>query len=329
VVSRLSKILVTAPADEKFRKAFVDELASIGDVEFLSDIPRNKRSSALAHADVLISWRLERELKSSEFAAIPNVKLLQFLSAGVDHLPFSKLPPTVRIASNAGAYAEQMAEHTIAMMLATYKNLLDEHKKLVKGIFDQESESRRLQGASCVILGFGGIGKACAKRLHCFKVKIYAINTSGKTNEPVDFIGTLEDLEYVLRLADVVIVSIPLTKTTRNLIGKREFTWMKDDATIVNVARGDIINEAALYRKLKTHPNFHAAIDTWWLEPSDGKKLRTRYPFLKLPNFLGSPHNSGNVPDAMSVAATYAAENVKRFLRNELISGIVNRNDYR
>ena len=325
----MAKILVTLPTDEKFRKAFLDELAPLADVEFLSDVPRNKRSSELAEADVLISWKLVDELKPVEFAAIHNVQLLHFLSAGVDHVPFSKLPPTIRIASNAGAYAEQMAEHAIAMILATYKNLLDEHNKLVKGFFDQQSISRRLQGASCVILGFGGIGKACAQRLRCFKVKIYAINTSGRTDGRVDFIGTLRDLEYVLRLADVVIVSIPLTRATRNLIGKRELAWMKDKATIVNVARGDIINQAALYRKLKTHPNFHAAIDTWWFEPSSGEKFRTRYPFLKLPNLLGSPHNSGNVPDAMSVAATYAAENVKRFLKNEPISGIVNRNDYR
>jgi len=96
----------------------------------------------------------------------------------------------------------------------------------------------------------------------------------------------------------------------------------------VNVARGEIINEAALYERLKTHPRFNSAIDTWWREPSDGEKFRTRHPFLKLPNFLGSPHNSGIIPDALPVAATYAAENVKRFFNNEQIGGVVKRSDY-
>jgi phosphoglycerate dehydrogenase-like enzyme len=103
---------------------------------------------------------------------------------------------------------------------------------------------------------------------------------------------------------------------------------MKDDATIVNVSRGDIIDEKALYEKLRTYPNFHAAIDTWWDEPSARGKFRTRYPFLKLTNVLGSPHNSGIVPDALPVAFAYAADNVKRFLKGQPISGIVNRSDY-
>jgi glycerate dehydrogenase len=324
----MPKILVTFRADQEFRRAVLDVLAPSGNVVFLSDVREEERSSEIAAADVLISWHPGLELKTSELVAISSVKLLQLLSAGVDHMPFSEIPPTITIASNAGAYAEQMAEHAVAMILAVYKNLLDRHNKLVKGIFDQKNVNRRLDGSRCAILGFGGIGKASARRLRCFGVKILAINTSGKTDEPVEFAGTLNDLEYVLRLADIVLVSLPLTKSTRDLIGKRELDWMKSDVTIVNVARGDIINEAALYEKLKTHSTFNAAIDAWWVEPTGKEKFRTHYPFLKLPNLLGSPHNSGIVQDAMIAAAVYAAQNVKRFLSNERISGVVNRSDY-
>jgi len=324
----MAKILVTLSANEKLRKAILGALNHAGEVVFLSDLPQKERSSELAAADVLISWSLRRELKPSEFAKLSNVKLLQLLSAGVDHIPFSRIPPTVTIASNAGAYAAQMAEHVVAMILAIDKNLLNGHNKLVKGVFDQKNVNRMLDGSTCAILGFGGIGKASARRLRCFGVKILALNTSGRTDEPVEFIGTLKDLEYVLRRADTVIVSLPLTRYTRGLIGKRELGWMKDDATLVNVARGDIINEAALFQKLKIHANFNAAIDTWWVEPLRQGKFKTRYPFLKLPNVLGSPHNSGIVADAMVVGAVFAAENVKRFLTHERVMGVIDRENY-
>jgi glycerate dehydrogenase len=221
-----------------------------------------------------------------------------------------------------------MAEHILAMTLAVTKNLLDRYNKLKNGIFDQTNANRMLKGSTCAILGFGGIGKATARLLRCFGVKIYAINSTGKTDESVEFIGTLENLEYVLRHADVVVVALPLTNSTRRLIGSRELGWIKDSAILVNVARGDIIDETALYEKLKADPGFTAAVDAWWNEPLRNGTFRTNYPFLELPNFLGSPHNSGIVPAALTKGAAYAVENVKRFLNHEPVVGIVRRSDY-
>jgi glycerate dehydrogenase len=94
------------------------------------------------------------------------------------------------------------------------------------------------------------------------------------------------------------------------------------------VARGDIINEAALFEKLKQHPTFNAGIDAWWVEPLRDGKFQTTYPFLTLPNVLGSPHNSGLVPSALVSAAVHAAENINRFLSHEEPLGVVKRNDY-
>jgi glycerate dehydrogenase len=221
-----------------------------------------------------------------------------------------------------------MAEHVLAMILAVYKNLADRHDKLVNGVFDHESENRTLRGSICAILGFGGIGKATARLLRCFGVGILAINTSGRTEEQVQFIGTMKDIEHVLRLADIIVIALPLTHSTRGLIGKRELGWMKNNATLVNVARADIVDEAALFQKLKNYPSFNAAIDTWWVEPFSGGKFHTTHPFLTLPNVLGSPHNSGLVPMAMITAATFAAENVRRFIDHEPLQGVITRDDY-
>jgi len=221
-----------------------------------------------------------------------------------------------------------MAEHALAMILAVAKNLIDRHEKLREGIFDQSDMNRMLRGSSCAILGFGGIGKATARLLRCFEVKIYGINTTGKTDEQVEFIGNLNDLEHVLRVANIILIALPLTNSTRGLIGARELAWMKDDAILVNMARGDIIDEGSLYHKLKANPTFTAAIDAWWIEPLRHGAFRTNYPFLTLPNFLGSPHNSANAAGSSLKATRRAAENVKRYLNHEPVLGVVRSIDY-
>src|SRR5207247_10692489 len=117
------------------------------------------------------------------------------------------------------------------------------------------------------------------------------------------------------------------TVRTRGPIGARELGLMKPDAILVNVARGAIVDEGALYEHLRTSPEFRAGLDVWWHEPADGG-FRTDHPFFELPNFLGSPHNSAIVPGVLETAARRAAENVGRYLRGEPFTGLMRREDY-
>jgi phosphoglycerate dehydrogenase-like enzyme len=324
----LTSIVVAFPPREGQREVFLNVLGKVARVVFLSDLPEANRAEELADADVLISWSLKRELANLGYETLSRARMVQLLSAGADHVPFNQLPSSLTIASNAGAYAEPMAEHIIAMILAITKSLIDRHDKLKKGVFEQSTPNRMLRGSNCAILGFGGIGRATARLMRCFGVRIHAINTTGKTDEPVDFIGTLNDLEPVLHNAHIVVICLPLTKATRGLIGTRELGWISDSAILVNVARGQIVDEAALYEKLKNQPNFFAAIDAWWIEPLTHGEFRTDHPFLELPNVLGSPHNSGIARGSFLEATLHAAENVKRFLNHEPIRGIVRPSDY-
>jgi glycerate dehydrogenase len=321
-------IVVTYRATDEEKALIASTLADRADFTFLKDLPRRDRLAPFGKADALISWFPAREYPEGAYGLMKNVRLLQMVSAGVDHVDIDLLPAHVRIAANVGAYAQPMAEHVLAMILAVYKRLPWKHAKLAAGEFDQLSLNRTLRGSVCAILGYGGIGKAVADILRPLGVRIHAVNSTGTTDQDVEFVGTLTDLEAVLRAADIVVVSLALNRSTRGLLGRRQLAWMKDDALLVNVARGDIVDEEALYERLKTHPAFTAAIDAWWSEPLRDDAFRLDHPFFDLPNVLGSPHNSAMVPGALAEGMARAADNVLRFLDGKEPKGIVRREDY-
>ena len=324
----LARIVVSHQVSPDRRSQLKSMFEDIATVCFLTDFTADERVRELSAADVLLSWNPARELKQKEFVLLSKLRLLQLLSAGADHVPFREFARSVIVASNVGAYSDPIAEHILAMALALAKNLFGEHLKLAQGEFSQAKLNTMLRGGVCGILGFGGIGKAAAHLMRCIGMRILAVNTSGRTEEPVDFIGTLRDLRQVLGASDVLVVSLPLTRATHGLIGRRELESMKPDAILINVARGDIINEKELYDHLVTHPDFRVGIDAWWSEPFGQGRFRTRYPFFMLPNVLGSPHNSGVVPGMNEQGTRLAAENIKRFLAGEAVRGEVRREDY-
>jgi phosphoglycerate dehydrogenase-like enzyme len=185
-----------------------------------------------------------------------------------------------------------MSEHIVALVLAAAKRLFIEHANLKRGEFNQHSANRMLRGGVCGILGFGSVGVATARLMRALGMKIHAINRRGASEEPTDWISTTERLDELLRASDVLVISAALTTATEGLIGARELALMKEDAILINVARGEIVDEAALYAHLVAHPRFFAGIDAWWVEPVRHGRFTMGHPFLDLPNVIGSPHNS-------------------------------------
>ena len=321
--TELPCVAVSCQMEQEARERLEAVLSSVFRVVYLKDLNAEQRAASLESARVVLSWAPHQELSASEEQQLTKIALLQLLSAGADHLDFARLPANLIVASNPGAYARPMAEHVLAMTLALSKRLIYHHEQLRRGIFDQMSENRELSGATAVILGFGGIGREVARLFQAFPMHILAINRSGRSPEPVEFLGTLEDLPHVLPRADVLVVSLPLNRVTRGLLGRREFEQMKPDAILINVGRGEIIDEEAFYYHLRETPSFSAGIDAWWVEPVRHGRFEMKYPFLDLPNVLGSPHNSAVVPGALAAGAQLAGENIRRFLLGEPLTGLV------
>lgn len=310
-------VLVTFKTTPDNRAQIAGLIGDVAQLAYLEDLSGDQRAAAIANADVVFSLNTAKELQPGEAHGLARARLVQFISAGIDFIPVSELPDGIDIACNGGGYAEPMAEHGVAMALAAFKRLFIEHDKLRHGDFDQFRRNRMLAGSVCGILGFGGIGVATVRLMKALGAKVHAVNRRGVSDVPVDWIGTTDATDGLLAKADVLILSLPLTPATEKSIGKRELELMKPDAVLINLARGEIIDEGALYAHLLANPDFTACIDAWWVEPIRHGRFEMGHDFLSLPNVIGSPHNSASVGKWRPVAMRRAVENIRRVLVGE------------
>jgi phosphoglycerate dehydrogenase-like enzyme len=313
----MSTLVVVYELEGNGRTIVSDALDGAAEAIYLPDLDDAGRADALRKADAVLA-RTTRELRQGEIALLKDVRLVQFINAGIDFVPLAEVPAGVPVATNGGAYAEPMAEHALAMAFAAAKRLLVEHAALARGEFNQFARNRMLAGGVCGILGFGGIGVATARLARGIGMKVHAINRRGRSEEPTDWIGTPDQLDLLLAASDVLVICTPLTPATQGMIGAAQLARMKEDAILVNVARGEIVDERALYERLVAFPKFSACIDAWWIEPVRHGTFRMDQPFMSLPNVIGSPHNS-----AAAIAGTgatglrRAVANIKRALGGE------------
>jgi phosphoglycerate dehydrogenase-like enzyme len=323
------QIAVTYSADEHERRVIHSVLADISDILYIAELEGQRRSSALGKADAILSRSFdEAEIGWHEAALLKRARFIQLIFAGADRIPFASIPENVSMASNVGAFANPLAEHVLAMVLCLAKSIIPKHNRLADGHFDLSGTSKELRGGICGIIGMGGNGGAIARLMKGVGMDVHGINRSATTAFPLDFIGTPADMEAVLKRSDVAVLTVPLTRQTFHLIGRHELQLMKPDGILINVARGKVIEQQALYDHLRATPSFGAGIDTWWSEPGDPGGFRLDYPFFDLPNFVGSPHNADDVPGIMTTAAKIAAENIRRFLEGKKIRGKLDRSDY-
>lgn len=310
-------VLVTFAARAAERAAIADALADIAEIRYWPDVKDSDRDAVLRASDVLLSYDPFTDLGSDAIGKLDNCRLLQCLTAGIDFLPLRSWPGHILVAYNAGAYAEPMAEHVLAMALSAAKRLPQEHEAMRGGKFNQFKPTKRLAGRVCGILGYGQTGREVARLMRHLDVRIQALNRSGRTEDPVDFIGTLDDLDQVLEASDILVITVALTRRTEGILDAARLGRMKRDAILVNVARGEIVDQEALYRHLQAQPEFTACLEAWWVEPIRHGRFALDYPFLELPNVIASPHNSAMTDGAIAGFVRRGAENARRLLVGE------------
>jgi phosphoglycerate dehydrogenase-like enzyme len=277
----------------------------------------------LSDVDVLVSMAFTRAMA----AAAPRLKLVQVPGAGLDRIDRAALPAGAWLA-NAYGHEVGIAEYALGAMLALTREYARLDAALRGGTWLSQWAVGppppplwpELAGQTLGIVGYGRIGRALARRARAFDLQILAIrrDVARSADDDLDLLGGLEILDEVLRRADHLVMALPLSESTRGLLGARELALMKRTAVLVNVGRADVVDPAALHAALAGGRLAGAALDVWYRYPTDGSPtLPALQPFHELPNVLMTPHVSGWTEGMLRARARLIADNIARAARGE------------
>ena len=290
--------------------------------DFIHTDEKNARN-VLPDVDVLVTLVFTSEMG----AAARRLRLIQVPGAGVDRIDRAAMPPGASLAKVHG-HETGIAEYVLGAMIALSRDFDRVHTGLRAGRWDSQWAPGvppppvwpELAGRTLGILGYGGIGQAVARRARAFEMRVCAIrrDVGRSAEDDLAFLGGLQSLPDVLRRADYLAITLPLTPETQGLIGPAQLALMKPTAILVNVARAQIVDEDALYAALAERRTAAAALDVWYRYPSaPGPLLPAGRPFHELPNVLMTPHVSGWTDGMLEARASLIAENIRRTARGE------------
>ncbi len=252
-------------------------------------------ANSMGWAEVLISLNY-----GPEFPPAPNLKLLQIPASGLDAIELKEVPGGAAIC-NVYEHEVGIAEYTFNGMLEWVVGLARRNEAFKRGDWTGTpslgGETRgELAGLTIGCLGYGNIGRAVARRALAFDMKVLALTRNPRLLDPEPaFMGAYADLPKILDAVDFLLVCCPLTEDTRSITGAAELAAMKSGSVLINVARGHIVEEGALFTALRDGGIGGAILDTWYQYPNaDDPGIRPSHqPFHELDNVLMTPHISG------------------------------------
>ena len=275
----------------------------------------------LGDIDVLVSMAFTREMA----VAAPRLRLVQVPGAGLDRIDRGALAPGTALA-NAYGHDVGIAEYVIGAMLAVTRTFCRVDADLRRGRWDSVWSGApvplwpELAGKTLGIIGYGRIGQAVARRALAFDMDVLAIRRDASRPDPhrLAFLRGPAALDEVLGRADYLALTLALTPDTRGLIGAPQLARLRPTAVLVNVARGEVVDEDALYDALHRRVIAGAALDVWYRYPAGEAPTHPGHrPFHELPNVLMTPHVSGWTEGMMDARAGVIAENIHRTARGE------------
>ncbi len=263
-----------------------------------------------AEAFVWLSYRRAPEIKE---VLHDGVRWVQLPSAGVDRWVAHGLFDNRRTWTGAqGAYADDVAEHVLAFILAAARRL----PQAAKQRSWSRGEGRRLAGATAGIVGAGGIGTAVIERLAPFGPRVIALTRSGREIAGAERSLPAGGLAELLEASDYVVLALPLTAESRGLIGARELDLIGPGGWLVNVARGAIVQTDALVDALRGGRIGGACLDV-----TDPEPLPDGHPLWDFENVLVTPHVANPPQLEIEALAVRVEDNVRRFAEGEELRG--------
>ncbi|MCK5933069.1 MAG: phosphoglycerate dehydrogenase [Fulvimarina manganoxydans] len=312
---------------ETFLRGFEAYLEPGHQVDLVSDgLDGEGESEAFEAADVVVGVAL------SEHHPVPkSAKLYQAPAAGVDKIDMARLPEGASVC-NAFGHEGAIAEYVMAALLARHVPLGQADEQLRQGDWTYWAGKptglrSELSSQTIGILGFGHIGKAIAKAAKAFGMGVTVCNRSAPDADAgIDHAFPLSELSAFMGSADIIIATLPLTDQTEGLIAENALASMRDGAVIMNVGRGPVIDEAALFAALSSG-RIDGVIDTWYVYPTgdEPNPAPSRFPFETLRNVVMTPHMSAWTFGTIERRQKTIAENVRRLAASEELVNIVAR----
>lgn len=303
------------------------ELPAALDAVVIDDpIDRALLPAAATEADILVSnhWY-------ADYPPAPKVRLVQSVATGVDLFDRAALPSGITVC-NAFGHETAIAEYVVMTMLALHHRLFAianefrEHGSWRTSWVESGAPHGEVRGSTLGIVGYGRVGREVARRAAPFGCRILAANRSSRAaDDGVERVYPMALLDEMLPQCDTLAVCTALGPETTGLLDARRLALMKPGAFLINIARGPVIDEDALYAALCQGRLGGAAIDVWWQYPDAAAPIRrgSRHPFHQLPNVIVTPHNSGWTVGMVRRRWDEIAENLGRFVRGEPLLNIV------
>lgn len=279
-------------------------------------------AAAMRDADAIVSIAWTRADPPA-----PALRLLQLPGAGSDGIDMDALPPRATLC-NCYEHEIGIAEYVLGVMLEQAIGI----RRMDAGLRNGDWSGSylcgplhgELYGKTLGIVGFGRIARETARRALAFGMRVLACSRHARREDGIDVQG-MEKLEAMLAACDFVLVAAPLTADTRGIIGARQLAAMKSSAFLINVGRGPVIDEQALYDALATRKIAGAAIDVWYVYPAQGTRSSpvSTLPFEALDNLIMTPHASAWTDGLLPRRNRAIADNLNRLILGEPLDNVI------
>lgn len=312
---------------------FADELSCAGadghEWEFLADPPDVDVMRRLPAADVLVASRLTAPVAR----AGGRLRLVHVTGAGYDRIAMDALPPGTTVC-NTFHHGASIAEHVVMTTLMLSRRVPRVERLMREGTWESVAVDPgvclggTLAGRTVGVVGLGEIGRQVVRATTALGMRARAVRRDPRAPLPddlrLDRVDGEDGLHGLLAGSDVVVLTVPLSAATTGLIGAAQLARMRPDALLINVARGPLVEEDALFDALAGRRIGGAGLDVWWSHPKDGAGARgyTR-PFHTLDNVVMTPHHSGHTQETFASRAREIADNIGRLAKGEPLTNVV------
>lgn len=299
-------LLVTHTVPPETSDDLLDALAEeLPDADVRNAATPEETREKIFDCEAIVTGRLDAELLDDA----PNLRWVQALSAGVDSYPRAELEERdIALTNASGVHAEPIGEQVLGYLLSFERRFLDSQTNKSRSTWERV-EGGELRGKTLGVVGVGAIGTRVAELGQAFGMNVLGTKRDPSTMPAVvDEAFPADGYVDLCRRSDYLVLACPLTDETRGLLGMDEFRLMPSDAVLVNVARGEVVDEEALIRALQYKVVRGAALDVFETEP-----LPKDSPLWDLSNVLLTPHMAGSTPKKAGRWAAIIGENHRRF----------------